>query len=170
LSPSLNAETVKAMARADAIAGCRNVQDAQDGCASRQRKRTLVNPNWSLFGRALRRPASKETDMSARELEISQGAWLKIDAREGDSLHVRFGDVWVTQYKDSKDYLLKTGDSMVLSGKGVTLATAYKPTLLDLYRKDPLAVREQIERAARRARVQSMWGLFRSRSTDRQTG
>ena len=106
--------------------------------------------------------------MSARELEISQGAWLKIDAREGDSLHVRFGDVWVTQHHDTNDYLLKTGDSMVLSGKGVTLATAYKPTLLDLYRKDPVAVREQVERAARRARARTIWALFRSRSTDRQ--
>jgi hypothetical protein len=106
--------------------------------------------------------------MRPGELEIRQGAWLKIDAREGDSLHVRFGDVWVTQHEDSKDYMLKTGDSMILSGKGVTLATAYKPTLLDLYRKDPLAVREQVERAARLARVRNMWASFLYRSADKQ--
>ena len=99
--------------------------------------------------------------MGAREFEVTRGAVLKIEAREGDSLHVRLGDVWVTQHKDSKDYLLKTGDSMTLSGKGVTLATAFEPTLLDLHRKDPFAVREQVEREARRARVQKMRVLFR---------
>jgi hypothetical protein len=86
---------------------------------------------------------------------------LKIDALAGDSLHVRFGNVWVTQHEDPKDYLLKTGDSMTLSGKGATLATAHKPTLLDLYRKDPLAVRQQLEREARRTRVREMWALLR---------
>lgn len=99
--------------------------------------------------------------MGAREFEINQGAVLKIEAREGDSLHVRFGDVWVTQHKDSKDYVLKTGDSMTLSGKGATLATAFKPTLLDLYRKDPLAVREQLERKARRARAEYIGAMLR---------
>jgi len=99
--------------------------------------------------------------MGAREFEISQGAMLKIEALEGDSLRVRSGDVWVTQHGDARDYLLKTGDSITLSGKGATLATAYKPTLLDLYRKDPLAVREQIEREARRAQVREMRALFR---------
>jgi len=102
-----------------------------------------------------------ETNMGAREFEVNRGAVLKIEALEGDSLHVRFGDVWVTQHKDSKDYLLKAGDSMTLSGKGVTLATAFEPTLLDLYRKDPFAVREQVQRGARRARAQKMRALFR---------
>lgn len=98
--------------------------------------------------------------MDVREFEISQGAMLKIEALKGERLHVRFGEVWVTQHRDSKDYLLKTGDSMTLSGKGLTLATAYKATSLDLYRGDPLTVRKQAERKAGYARVQEVWALF----------
>jgi len=98
--------------------------------------------------------------VGAREFEIDQGAMLKLEALEGDSLHVQSGEVWITQHEDSKDYLLKTGDSLTLSGKGATLATAHKPTLLDLYRNDPLAVREQIVREARRAQAQAIKAWF----------
>ena len=99
--------------------------------------------------------------MGAREMEIAQGATLKIEAREGDRLQVRFGDVWVTQHRDFKDYLLKSGDSMTLNGKGAALATAYQPSLLDLHRKDPLAFRERVEREARRAQAQAIAAWFR---------
>src|SRR5690349_10507231 len=69
----------------------------------------------------------KEREMGAREFELKQGAVLKIDALAGDRLRVRAGDVWITQHEDSKDYILRTGQSMTLSGKGATLAMAYKP-------------------------------------------
>jgi len=99
--------------------------------------------------------------MDAREFRIDEGALVKIDAMEGDRLQVRAGEVWVTQHGDSNDYLLKTGSSMALRGGGVLLAMAYKPTLLDLYRSDPLAVREEIVREARRAQARAMKALFR---------
>ena len=99
--------------------------------------------------------------MGARGFEIGQGAMLKIEGQEGDRLRVRSGEVWVTQYGDTRDYLLKTGDSLTLSGKGATLATAYKPTALDLYRQDPIAVRQQFEHEARRARAREMRAFFR---------
>jgi len=91
--------------------------------------------------------------MGAREFELRRGAILKIDPLAGDSLRVRSGEVWVTQHDDIRDYLLKTGDSMILSRKGLALATACRPTLLDLFRPDPAGVREQVEREARRARA-----------------
>jgi DUF2917 family protein len=76
--------------------------------------------------------------MGAREFEMVKGAMLRIDPLAGDSLRVRSGEVWVTQSEDPNDYMLKTGDSLTLKGKGAMLAIAYKPTLLDLFRKDPL--------------------------------
>jgi hypothetical protein len=99
--------------------------------------------------------------MGTREFEIDPGAVLKIEALEGDSVQVRSGEVWVTQHGDSKDYLLKAGDSMALSGEGVALAMACKPTLLDLHREDPRSVREQIVRDAKHAQAQAMRALFR---------
>jgi hypothetical protein len=99
--------------------------------------------------------------MGAREFEMVKGAMLRIDPLAGDSLRVRSGEVWVTQFADPNDYLLKTGDSLMLNGGGATLAVAYKPTLLDLFRKDPAGVREQIGREARRLQAQSVWALLR---------
>lgn len=68
--------------------------------------------------------------MGAREFEMDQGAVLGIEALP-----------WTSFHKAPKD-------------KATTPATASEPTLLDLYRKDPFAVRERIEREARRARSQ----------------
>jgi hypothetical protein len=99
--------------------------------------------------------------MGAREFEIAKGAMLKIDPLAGDCLRVRWGEVWVTQHEDTRDYMLKTGDSMVLDGKGAMLAVAYKPSLLDLFRADPAGLREGIELEARRSRVQSVRALIR---------
>ena len=77
--------------------------------------------------------------MAVEEFEVAKGAMLRIDAAEGDRLRVRFGDVWVTQHADTKDYMLRAGDSMALSGKGATLAVAYKATVLELHRSQPAA-------------------------------
>jgi len=57
--------------------------------------------------------------------------------------------------------MLGTGDSLTLSGKGVALATAYKPTLLDLFRDVPARVHAPLERQARRAQARSVRALLR---------
>ncbi|HZT63631.1 MAG TPA: DUF2917 domain-containing protein [Burkholderiales bacterium] len=100
--------------------------------------------------------------MGAREFEIAKGAMLKIDPLAGDCLRVRWGEVWVTQFEDTRDYTLRTGDSIVLDGKGAMLAVAYKPTLLDLFRADPAGFRERIEVEAKRSQARSLWALVRN--------
>jgi hypothetical protein len=75
-------------------------------------------------------------NVDAREFKIVRGATLRIDPIAGDSLRVRFGEVWVTQFDDPKDYFLKAGESLILKHKGAALAVAYKLTLLDLFRND----------------------------------
>ncbi len=82
-----------------------------------------------------------------------KGAMLRIDPLAGDSLRVRSGEVWVTQFEDSRDYMLKAGDSLVLNDKGATLAVAYRPTLLDLLLDHRAGGREQTERRAGRVRA-----------------
>jgi DUF2917 family protein len=81
--------------------------------------------------------------MGAREFEMVKGAMVKIDPLAGDSLRVRSGEVWVTQFEDPNDYMLKAGDSLVLNGKGAALAIAYKPTLLDLFGREPAGERRE---------------------------
>jgi len=75
--------------------------------------------------------------MIVKEFEIGKGSIQRIDAAAGDRLHVRLGDGWVTQHADSKDYMLRTGESMLLSGGGPALAMAYKRTQLAWYRVKP---------------------------------
>ena len=75
-------------------------------------------------------------NLGAREFKIVKGATLRIDPLAGDSLRVRLGEVWITQFEDPKDYFLVAGESLVLNPKGPVLAVAYKLTLLDLLRND----------------------------------
>ena len=84
--------------------------------------------------------------MATEEFRIGEGEVLRIDARKGDRLKVRAGDVWVTQHGDSKDYVLRAGDSMTLSGQGATLAMAYRRTSLAWYREAPRESREPVAR------------------------
>ena len=80
-----------------------------------------------------------------------RGATLRIDPLAGDSLRVRFGEVWVTQFEDPKDYFLRAGDSLILNPKGAVLAVAYKLTLLDLFRNDASGASGRTERRPMRA-------------------
>jgi hypothetical protein len=66
--------------------------------------------------------------MGARELEMDQSAILGIEAMP-----------WTAWREALKD-------------EAAARATAPEPTLLEQYRKDPLGVRERIEREARQAR------------------
>jgi hypothetical protein len=92
--------------------------------------------------------------MGAREFLLVKGAMLRIDPLAGDCLRVRLGEVWVTQHADTRDYMLKAGDSLALNDEGPALAVAYQPTLLDLFRADP--ARERVEGKATRGRLRSL--------------
>lgn len=88
--------------------------------------------------------------MGAREFNLVKGATLRIDPLAGDSLRVRIGEVWVTQFEDPRDYFLKAGDSLVLNPKGAVLAVAYKLTLLDLLRNEASSASVRTERSPAR--------------------
>jgi DUF2917 family protein len=98
--------------------------------------------------------------MSAYALKT--GETLRIEPGRGTTVHIAGGNVWLTQHQDPQDYMLAKGASLALNGKGTTLVKAYEPTLLELYRADPVGVRGRIARAARRERAEAMHGLLAS--------
>jgi hypothetical protein len=98
--------------------------------------------------------------MSAQGFVLGMNETLTLNAERGATVRVRSGDVWLTQHNDPKDHMLKTGHAVPLGGGGATLITAYQPTLLELYRQDPVAVREQITRSAHRARNEDIRAFF----------
>lgn len=98
--------------------------------------------------------------MSAQGLVLGTKEMSKLNAGRGATVRVRSGCVWLTQHNDPKDHILNRGDAMALNGAGGAIVTAFEPTLLDLYRQDPVALREQIRRRARRARSEDIRAFF----------
>jgi hypothetical protein len=85
--------------------------------------------------------------MGAREIEFDQTAVLRIGTLS------RVGYIR-TRKTDRERYLPGNGHSIARSGNAATPAAAYESPLLDLYRKNPSAVREWVEREARKARAE----------------
>ena len=98
--------------------------------------------------------------MSAQEFVLGNGEMLKLDTARGAAVRVRTGVVWLTQLNDRKDHILKTGHAMPLNGEGVAIITAYQPTVLELYRRDPAVLREAVEGQAHRARNAAIRAFF----------
>jgi hypothetical protein len=89
----------------------------------------------------------KEAHMGAREIEFDQTAVLRIGSLS------RVGYVR-TRKTDPERPMRRNGDSVALSGEAAIPAAAYESPLLELYRKNPTAVIERVEREARKARAQ----------------
>jgi hypothetical protein len=86
-----------------------------------------------------------------------KGATLRIDPLAGDSLRVQFGEVWITQFEDPKDYFLRACESLVLTPKA-RCSPSRTSSLLDLLRNDAPRGRT----GSRLARASGGWarGLF----------
>ena len=84
--------------------------------------------------------------MGAREMEFDQTAVLRIGALS------RVGYVR-TRRTDPERQTGRSGDSIAPSGEAIP-AAGYESPLLGLYRRNPGAVIESVEREARKARAQ----------------
>lgn len=98
--------------------------------------------------------------MSAQEFAPGMNAMFKLNAGRGATVRVRSGTVWLTQHNEPKDHILNTGDGLSLGGGGAAMIGACQPTLLELYRQDPAALREQITRWSHRARDDGIRAFF----------
>ncbi len=101
--------------------------------------------------------------MSTQELALGNGAMLKLNTANLAAVRVRSGQVWLTHPGGPEDHMQKAGESMPLKGEGTAIITEYQRILLELYRKDPAAVRQEIARRARRARSEGIRAFFARR-------
>jgi hypothetical protein len=108
-------------------------------------------------------PDFQEIDMGAREF-LDKGGLLRLDGGVGAGIRVHDGAVWLTQYRDPRDHLLRRGAAMDISHEGVAIVTASEPTLLEVYRMDPTGVRRDLQRRAEADRSRQLFraicGLF----------
>jgi hypothetical protein len=54
-------------------------------------------------------------------LAIDSGSTLRVDAAKGMLVYVWHGAVWLTQERDQRDHLLKSGESFRIDRAGATL-------------------------------------------------
>ena len=90
--------------------------------------------------------------MSAAEFVLGKNETLKLNVERKTAVPVHRGNVRPLRLNVPKDRLAKAGGVVPLEDEGDATITAHAPTLLELYREDPIAVRQEIERRVHRAR------------------
>ncbi|MBE0615673.1 MAG: hypothetical protein IH604_18555 [Burkholderiales bacterium] len=98
--------------------------------------------------------------MSAQELEFGKTEVLKSKVECGALIHVSSDTLCPSPHDDPKDNRMEAYNAMRVDEKGAALYTAYSPTLLDLYRKNPVAVRKALECQAHRTRNEEINTFF----------
>ena len=98
--------------------------------------------------------------MSAQELEFGQTEVLKLEVECDALIHVSADTLCPSPHDDPKDSRMKAHNATRVDEKGAALYTAYSPTLLDLYRQNPVAVRKALECQAHRTRSEEINAFF----------
>ena len=70
--------------------------------------------------------------MDFEEMQMARGSFLRVEDGRGLLLHVRDGELWITQEADHRDYYVKAGESFRPDRGGVLLAHALTASNLSL--------------------------------------
>ena len=81
----------------------------------------------------------------SREISLKRGTMHRIEGGRGTRIHVREGEVWLTQHLDWRDRILIAGESFVLDREGPAIASALRNSVFNLSR--PRAGRGVLSRA-----------------------
>ncbi|HTO45382.1 MAG TPA: DUF2917 domain-containing protein [Burkholderiales bacterium] len=98
--------------------------------------------------------------MGAQDFDMVASSIVTIEPGKGRAVRIRKGSVWLTQ-EDRNDYVLEAGQAMQLNADGKAVVSVHTPTLLELYRADPWAVRARVERDARLSQSKALWAAVR---------
>jgi hypothetical protein len=69
---------------------------------------------------------------------MARGRILRIQDGSGSVLRVQSGALWLTQEGDSRDYYLADGGAFQLTGKGLVIAQATRPSSVSLTAVNPV--------------------------------
>ena len=83
---------------------------------------------------------------------MARSRMLRIHAGAERMLQVQSGGLWVTQEGDRRDYYLEPGSSFRVTGKGLVLAQATRPTTVALTGAEPIKAEKARSFGARLAR------------------
>ena len=71
-----------------------------------------------------------EDSIEQATITIGKGDYARIDDGRDATVTVAYGSAWLTQQNDVDDVCLQPGDSFRIGRNGVTLVSAFKPTML----------------------------------------
>ena len=80
-----------------------------------------------------------------RPTELRRGSTLKLEGGAGTNVRVIAGNVWLTQYQDLADSVMRSGDSAMLNGKGTTLIYAFDHSWLAIVTPESAPVATRME-------------------------
>ncbi len=63
-------------------------------------------------------------DLDGAVLKLDAHRHLQLHDAQGTCIHVHWGELWITQEGDSRDRIVKTGESFEVSNPGMTLLSA----------------------------------------------
>ena len=63
-------------------------------------------------------------DLDGAVLKLDAHRHLRLHDAQGTCIHVHWGELWITQEGDSRDRIVKTGESFEISNPGMTLLSA----------------------------------------------
>ncbi len=98
--------------------------------------------------------------MSAQEFVPGMNDVFRLNAQGGTAAVLRWGSGRPTRRRDPQDRTPTAGDAKPVGGGDAATISACEPTLLELYRQDPVAVRMEISRLAHRARNDGIRACF----------
>jgi DUF2917 family protein len=84
-------------------------------------------------------------EASMRPTELRRGSTLSLEGGAGTKVRVIAGNVWLTQYRDNTDYVMRSGDSAMLNGKGTTLIYAFDDSSLGFVAPESAPVATRME-------------------------
>jgi hypothetical protein len=92
-------------------------------------------------------------------IHIARGRMLRIEDGAGTLIHVRAGEIWITEEGSVKDHVLGAGESFVVERAGATLAHAFRNSVVtvDAQQRRPAA---SLGEALRRFREALLAPLF----------
>jgi len=74
------------------------------------------------------------TDEMQGTVGVPRGRQLRIDNGRDVLIRVREGEIWLTQERDLRDYVLRAGESMRLDCEGTAVAGALRRSVLSISR------------------------------------
>ena len=73
-----------------------------------------------------------EDCIAQASIGMSRGKHLWVEDGRGIEISVAYGSVWITQHADADDICIGAGESFRIDRDGVTIVSAFKPSLCTL--------------------------------------